>query len=828
MFRISLDLNKELLQSTHKWIIPDAELKNNEENLQLALTANKNLQTLGFTLSVSAIHQLAALNHDELVQQYYQLFLACKELTGADVIPDSVIFYPDFPNQVLEMDELEHYMNQIIHYIGIYQFGETILPETELTERTALLEGFERKPVIIELGVNTDVFELMRNRMFSNHTLSKSKMDSVALFMNESKEWVKWIATTAIPNKENRIAIASVIKNDTAIPEHIKFEQLSDVLKDSVDVLRFAAYLSNGKTRTQKIKQRVYVWNENNPQNKHLEWRTKRIKTVIDNNDIVGKVFFKLNHAEERLIKRLLASRDDLFTAVWLRPDLFKSLANNISMNDTHLPRLSKAFDNLFHNIREDELRNPIKSPYAIINEAIDALKNKEQDAFLQLENAVSLFPGIFSRNFFHAVDVCHNKAEIQTICDIYGKHCQKVPVRELLKVYNLVDVQTPERVIFMAKQNKYISVPLSETRNFTCETKEMIKDAVFHAIMNQLPKLNKSIYVDDKSACILLPENGERDASKGHVLTSGSSYESNPNCNIIRQFIWWTNAENNRPVDIDTGVIFFDADMNYITDCFYSHPKAKKDDIIIAVHSGDIINGGNINGPGVMEAIDIDKTLARSIGAKYAVLSMTSYSGQPYCKLPNVKYGIMEREGTLNIQDIEKHHPEMFDGKIFEPTTVEFCIDVNTNATQSVPVIYDIEAERFIWIDKPIDRFRAGLHVRTNESLETMVPVMKRFGPNTNPTPSVGDLFAAYAAVSGTLVTNPADADIIIAFNKDSYADMTLKDNVDIISVFDMDRISAEFMCPANLLPDINQTAVVTNECQYDFCNEEFTDIEY
>ena len=163
------------------------------------------------------------------------------------------------------------------------------------------------------------------------------------------------------------------------------------------------------------------------------------------------------------------------------------------------------------------------------------------------------------------------------------------------------------------------------------------------------------------------------------------------------------------------------------------------------------------------------------------------------------------------------------FNGKVFEPTTVEFCIDVNANVTQVCPVVYDIEADRFIWIDKSIALEGRCLNPRNEKSMETVDLMIRRFCKNTNPTPSVGDLFAAYAAVNNNLVDDPTKADIIVTMNKDDYADMELKEGVDIISAFDIDRISAEFMGGNLELPEVD----ISSESIESDINE-FEDIEY
>jgi len=810
MFRASNELNHDLFQATRKWIIR-SEASDDPKNLQLAASANRNLQSLGFTLSQEALYRLASLDKDTLVEVYKDLYNSCEDVIGVKELKDAIVFYPNFPEQVMEMDELDHYINQMVHYLGSYVFDETILPDTENAERVELLEGFERKPKVIELGTDQDIINLMHNYMFANNTLPHHKHEMLSRFMNESKIWVSWIAANKIPNKENRIMIADIIMKDDSIPVNVKREHLSDILTDSVDVLRFAAHLSNGKTHTQKVKYKALVWDKNKP--RHYEWRTKREKTTIQNDDIVNKVFFKLNRTEEKLVKTLLSTRKDLFTAIWLRPDLFKSLANNISVNDVKHPRLTKAFDNLFHDIHETELGSPVKSPYAIINGAIESVKKNETNAFGDLEHAAGMFPGIFSRNLFHAIDVCHNNTEIQKVCDIYASHGKNVPVRELLKLYNLVEMQSSERVIYMAKQNKYISKPLSESREFSYETKIKIKEAIMLAIKEHFKDcLAINIYIDNTASNLLLPENGERNASKGSALTTGSSYNGRSECNIVRQFIWWTNEEKSR-VDIDTAVSFYDADMKPVATCSYYNNKAYIDELnednIIAVHSGDIVDGGPTDGPGAAEYIDIDKKIARDAGIKYAILSVSAYSGQPYCNLPNVKFGMMEREGNLDMHIADD--PFVFNGRIYEPSTVDMYIDLNSNSKQTIPVIYDIEADKYIWIDKSITGVYGIINPENEKTIETLDLMIKRYAPASNPTPSVSDLFMAYAmATNSNLVSNISEADIVVSMNKDSIDTSLLKENAVVYSAFEMDEISARFMASdVNLL----RSEVITTE---------------
>lgn len=149
-------------------------------------------------------------------------------------------------------------------------------------------------------------------------------------------------------------------------------------------------------------------------------------------------------------------------------------------------------------------------------------------------------------------------------------------------------------------------------------------------------------------------------------------------NCNIIRQFIGWQN-QNREHIDIDTSAAFYDKDLNLITECAYYDQKAyvQKDDKsrdLVAIHGGDITSAPVFSA----EYMDIDKQKCREAGIKYMVLSVNSYSNVPYNKLDVVKFGFMQRQGSLD-PNVWHDKWNEFNGQIFEPSTVEALIDLNS-----------------------------------------------------------------------------------------------------------------------------------------------------
>lgn len=58
-----------------------------------------------------------------------------RESSQVEAFQNATVFYPDFPEQVIEMDEVEQYIYQMEEYLGVAFFGISLRPEFEATER---------------------------------------------------------------------------------------------------------------------------------------------------------------------------------------------------------------------------------------------------------------------------------------------------------------------------------------------------------------------------------------------------------------------------------------------------------------------------------------------------------------------------------------------------------------------------------------------------------------------------------------------------------------------------------------------------------------------
>lgn len=817
-------------EETGKWVMPLVFLDQDPSDraVQLVLSANRNLEAFGRTMSDNLIGKLVSLPENEIIETCEDLIGEVESNSNTKEFQDAEVFYPDFPEQVMEMSEVEHYVYQISEYLGAAYLRRSLRPEFEATDRTPLVEDFKRDLKVIDVVNPSAIHGLMHDRMFSTATLAGYKKNTLIEYMHDTTNWYSWVHEQTIPNRENKAAIVLDIARNGNLSKSAKNEMLHSLVTEATDVVRLAAELSNGKTHTVKNKYKAYVWDPKKgetPADRKVQWRTKRTESVIANAPgLAGKVYFKLSRPETRMINDLLNDTHDLFTAVWLREDLFKSFARSITI-DSDCSRLKKAFDNLFSGRKVNELGHPIVSPYSAVQKALDAVRKGDENALALTQKAAHDFPGVFSRNFVQFAIAGINHDQLQQICDIYAENAYKTPIREQLKVFNLVDLYhkgLDYRAIHIAKLGRYFKE--DRTYQFTDEQTIMIKKAIVDSVAKQLQdhKDLGAVYIDPRIDTVSLPENGERTASKGSTLPSGSIIKGNENCNIIRQFIGWQN-QGYQSIDIDTSAVFYNANLEEVACCSYYEHKANIDHDTIAVHGGDIVDAPVFSA----EYMDIDKQKCKEHGIKYVVLAINSYSDIPFEKLDVAKFGFMQRQGSLDM-NIDKTGWNNFNGQLFEPATVETLIDLNSAATTDIPLIYDVDRDEFIWVDKPLERERGLQNVANEKYMEATAALIHRY--TNNYTPSLGDLVASYLyAGKAVEVDDPSQADVIFTLNPAEYTEnkeLQLKSDVHIVAASDFDYIASELMAAGS--PEQNESDRVPEQNESDHAdNIEQTETE-
>lgn len=692
--------NKILLRRKNLLIVEpiNADYEQTKNEQALVVTMMKNVQSLGFTFSKELFEALSHMNRDELKVFYSDLIPALKELVGADVEYNPM--YPNFPTQVAEMDGIELFINAIIHY---WSFG-TLMPEYEKDERLPLIDV--NKMALLSTGNHEDLMEIFKNLVASKTSLSAQDKEDVTTIIKDCADYANYLPDE-IPLKENVALIGKLIIEEAPVKSA---SAISKYFRTATDVLRLVTALSDGDI------------------------------------SLAGKTKYRnLKRRERRMILDLLANcgniTEDLFRYQyeWIR---VAEILHPFEYNYPRYKNVNKAFDTL----RND------KKPLMFGGKVQAAILRKDMKAAADL---LKSRPGEFARQLDKVLRDSDNPAYI---LECFKSVAVEISAPVLLQVRQhfigrMAETPNPVRVFFpkgnlakaMSIKNELPAIDKTICQNVA----KACRDALIEQYKSK-ESLGK-VYVDEEFKNYLVPFSQRSASSTNKSVVRGSQLPIKSDATAVRAFIWWTNTSKGNGwdagrVDIDLSAAIYDSDWNYVEHVSYTRLRSGK---MKAFHSGDITNGGSLNGKGVAEFIDVDIDAVAENG-RYIVYQVYNYTGQHYSSLENCCFGWMERE------DVQS-------GEIFEPTTVNMVMDVNAEGVTAIPAIFDCVERKFIWCDMNLGIERShhgGINLESNISGVTATC----YAMTHLNKPNIYDLAMLNAMARGTVVTDRNEADIIFS----------------------------------------------------------------
>lgn len=682
-----------------------------EKNKQIVATMNKNIEVFGYTMSEALFDKLVHMKAKSREVVYDVLVNGLKELTGADKVYNPM--YPNFPESVMEKDDFELYFNAIVHY---WSFG-TLLPYEEKKERAPLFNTAKVK--VLDVGSFEDLNDIFNNLCASKTSLSKSDVEDIIFILNSAKVTLP----DEIPFKENAACVCRLLV-DTGVDTDGSL--CKKYVKTATDVLRLITAMSDGDVS--------------------LAENTK---------------FRNLKRSERRIIMNLLAgcgnAAEDMsrYAGRWIRVGE-KLHPGEFAKNE----RYTKAVQ-AFSVIRND---GKIQSFAGKVDAAI---------ASGDVTTVVSLLkkrPGEFARRIDFLLRTFNKDADRKAVIMGFASVAKDVSSTVLLQVrehfINKLDGSDDMRVFF-PKGNLARSyyVKNDKTESIPEDAMKMVIAVCENALINIYGNrefLGK-VYIDEALKDYTVPFS-LRSAGKTMISVSrGSRIAIDDSAKIIRPFIWWTNTKDNI-IDVDLSVAVFADDWNCLEHVSYNNLES---DWFGICHSGDIINGGPVDGEGAAEFIDLDIDKALSAGARYAVFNVYNFSNESFSKMEHAAFGFMTRN-------------DMKSGEIFEPSTVKQRMDLASATTTCIPVIFDLKERVFVWCDMALtaDHVRAGFGgINVESNLPSVVVTCKAMVDVKKP--NLYDLFTFNAKARGVITDNPDEADI--RFGLDDNCDVKPSD-IDVI----------------------------------------------
>lgn len=696
------ELDKILLRRKHLVMFEPADMAYEQSKTEKALIVSglKNVQALGFTFSKELLEKAFHFTRDEFTAFYGFLIPALKELVGADVTYNPM--YPNFPQQVAEASDIELFVNAIVHY---WSFG-TLMPEYEKNERLPLID--DNKMAVLSVGNHDDLMTIFTNLVESKTSISEQDKEDIETIVLACPDYTTYLPDT-IPLKENVAFVGKLIIEKAPIKSA---DSISKYFKTATDVLRLVTALSDGDIS--------------------LASKTK---------------YRNLRRVERRMIMDLLAGCGNI------TEDLFRYQ---------------------YEWIRVAEILHPFeykKAKYNNVNAAFNTLRNEKKPLMFagkvqaaitakDMREAATLLksrPGEFARQLDKLIRDADNP---NYIVNCFKEVATEISTPVLLQVRQhfigrMAETPNPVRVFFpkgnLAKA-MVIKNELPEINSNVCKNVARICREALIEQYKEKDFLGK-VYIDEDFKNYLVPFS-QRSASKAvKTIVRGSKLPIKEDAAAVRGFIWWTNTDKTRNswdegrVDIDLSATIYDENWQYVDRVSYTQLRSAK---YKAYHSGDITNGGNVNGDGVAEFIDVEIDAVAKNAGRYIAFQIYSYTGQKFGSLPNCRFGWMEREDVNS-------------GEIFEPKTVEMKIDLTADSTVAIPVIFDCVERKFIWCDMNLQNASSRFYGNNLESnLQGVTATC--YGLTHLNKANIYDLIMMNAIARGSIVTDRNEADIIFS----------------------------------------------------------------
>ena len=573
----SMTVNNALYIRRRSRIILPAQTRE-ELPPQYVASVLKQAEALGFTFSAPLITACQHLTLEQLTDLYHTLMPDLRRMKGAH--KKFKPMYPNFPAQVMAMEEGRLYFNAIIHYLS----GGKLFPRTEAKERKPL-EG-NPKLQVIELGTQEEFEGLFGQIASSNTSLSEQDKGDLTWFVSSYGEEIERLLPAAIPQKETMAFLASLLMKHTARAEAF----IARFCRTATDVLRLAVALSGGdvsladaaKFRTFSRPERRLLLGllerNANPTEDMLRWKGRWIR--LGEKLHVGEYRARYPRSHEafgilrndlpfdtfnRRVEKALAGRDIPKTVSILTPrpgDLARRLDHLLRLDPFQQDRVLQAFQGT-----ADKVSTPV------LLQVMTHFQNRNEAAALRV--------------FFPKGSLAKAHGEPNTlpllpadVCDQFVNACQETLIQRFRAL-------SPLGACFVDPALADYPVPFSQ-----------------------------------------------RSASKSfRTISRGSKLPLLTDGEVLRLFLWWKNGSGR--TDIDLSATMFDENFRAVDVVSYYELRCDG-----GVHSGDIVDAPN----GASEFIDITLERMEARGIRYVAMTLGGYTPQPFCDLPECFAGWMSR----------------------------------------------------------------------------------------------------------------------------------------------------------------------------------------
>lgn len=697
-------LNEILLRRTNKILVEkkaesSAAAKPAGTNFVASFVAN--MEGLGYIVSEDLYKYIEALSLDDLKALHTDMYRTLSQARGGH--QELVPMYKSFPQEVMDMSKARLYFNALVHYWT----GGKWSPPSRKQPRPALADESSITLTMINVGALTDLQPIFSKMVGS--TLALSAVDKADLntllehYFAKEKIDIEKLIPERIANRENKAFILAALYR-FGVMENEAFQRLLlQQTNTSTDILRLAVGLMSGD-----ISLAAPV-------------KFKAIKRPL------RKIMLAVLEAQNQKV---------ILEDLWRWRGRWIRLAEQLHPGEftKRYPNIYKAISDLRHEVKAETFRREMEK----------LLLEKNGKAALTLAKSR---PGELVRRLDHLLRLNgskENDASTEEILKAYTECGEKVSTQVLLQVlqhFRTRSEQHPYRIIFPKGTIAKAACIDNTLPEMSSETAKAVEEQTRKFLLQRfakLPPLGKC-YIDDSLKKMIQPF-ALRSAAKSLRTAGRGSRFALPDADTLRLFLWWTNGRHR--TDIDIAGLFFDENYGLKETIAYYELKST-----VGVHSGDIVDAPK----GAAEFVDFSISKCKEQGIRYVVLTVSSFTMQPYCDLPECFTGWMARQKPNS-------------GEVFEARTVKDKLDLMADTRIAVPVIFDLETMESIWCDLALKNYPfSPIKQTVNNPIVNLVGFSSTLKAMTHlRRGTLYDLFQLHAEARGSQVSAREQADKI------------------------------------------------------------------
>ena len=713
-------------------------------------TIVKKFQGFGYTFEKDSAYIISRLDREYAILLCEEVLENIKEFKSDK---NYTIFYKNFPNEVINMETADIYLNQILHYwFGYLPHEKNENPEKEdLGSEPAELFTLSH----LKFAGDQEIETLFVNLLSSNITLSQQYLDDVCFLSDGFSDEELEQYCDNIQMKETLTTLASYTL------KHRNF--LAGNFNTATDILRLITKISNDKL------------NENNILNtKHIHFKyfnRTELNLIMEKLDSISNILpdikryrkvwhkFFIFYAKKINLKKYKNVRkevDMLFGEFSFETE--KGYFNKMSVNIQNLNNDElKIFITKFSKYSGDYVRNVLsllnnasETQYEIITNGLkNCMKDVNNRILFQLyDRILNLLEKENLKNIVKKQEISEEKSKnFFKIRNIFRSTINKDENLENKEIENN-EIEQETEIIPRIVNSKGTWRKLDETVFLNENLLKFLLETVKNGILENLKLKNplENIFID-KSYKNIAITTSEKDSNISlKPMTRGSRFSFNNDAEVLRFFVGWKNIKekkNEMRVDIDLSVICFDENFKFLkTVAYYNQVEPN------FVFSGDITNAPN----GALEFIDVyNLEKLKNSDTRYVLMEIRSYNGFSFEEIGSVYAGVLELTKKEAMSDKNLYSSAVTQG---------FQILSNTRTTNTI--LIDFEKNEYIWIDMNMtvsENFSSNNYLNQTD-IAHLEDVLKYFVNKKYVT--MYELLQLNAIARGTQVFEKENADII------------------------------------------------------------------